>query len=281
MIEIQSGDARTGGQGGRPRSLNDESPFAGVFENHGASFKTTRDDEVNGAVVVVVRSDRSDLGRIAGTYGLTGLIGESSIAIVAQHSAESGQLNISAGGWRQTSRIQTWISRGLRHEQVQVAVVIVVDESQPDVEAFDFNSRGLGDIFKGAVFLIVQQQDAIPESYGQIRSTVVVIIASGAADGVQCRIETCFLRHVFELAIAQIVVERHSAFFAVVGQKDVEATVVVIIKKARAGPEVGCKILRGRGRGFCLQSSRLGYIYKPHWNLRRNFLNHLWRFFRE
>ena len=100
MIEIQSGDARTGGQGGRPRNLNDESPFAGVFENHGAPFKTARDDQVDGAVVVVVCSDSPDFRRIALTYGLTGLIGESAIAIVAQHSAEIGQLNISAGGWR-------------------------------------------------------------------------------------------------------------------------------------------------------------------------------------
>ena len=129
MIEIQCSNTRADCQNGRPRKLIVESSFALVFENHGAAFETTRNDQVYGAVVVVVGSDSPDFGRVALTYSLVGLIGEGSVAVVAPQSAEIGQLNISAEGRRQASRIQTWVSGGLRHEQVQVCVVIVVDES--------------------------------------------------------------------------------------------------------------------------------------------------------
>ena len=83
MIEIQSGDAGTDGQGVRPRNLNDELPFAGVFENRGTPFKTARDNQVYGTVVVVICSDSPTSGALLSAYGLVGLIGKSSVAVVA------------------------------------------------------------------------------------------------------------------------------------------------------------------------------------------------------
>src|SRR5580692_6347062 len=129
MIEIQGGDARAVGQGVRPGTLMDELPFARVFENRRPPFKTTRDDQVHGTFVVVICSDSPDFWRVALSYGFLGLIGESSVAIVAPQPFKIGQLDISARRRRQASRIQTWISGGLRHEQVQISVVVVVDES--------------------------------------------------------------------------------------------------------------------------------------------------------
>ena len=70
--------------------------------------------------------------------------------------------------------------------------MIVINKGQPCVEAFDFSSRCLGGILKGAVFLVVQQQDTIFETYGQIRSTIVVVITGGTADCMKCRIEPSF-----------------------------------------------------------------------------------------
>src|SRR5580704_2815975 len=115
---------------------------------------------------------------------------------------------------------------------------------------FALDSRSLGDILERAILFVVQKKYTPSETYGEIGITVIVIIAGRAANSMQRRIDASLLGYVFELAVAQIVIQRHPAFLAVVRQKDIDAAVVVIIKKTCAGPEVRSKILRGCGRGF-------------------------------
>ena len=71
-------------------------------------------------------------------------------------------------------------------------------------------------------------------AHGEITATVVVVIAGRAADAVRSRIESGFLRHILELAVSQIVVERHAAFRAVAGKKDVDLAVAIVVEKTRA-----------------------------------------------
>src|ERR1700677_791381 len=109
MIEIQHRDTRAGRNGGRPGKFITKSPFAAVFENDGPSLRTARNDDINRAVIVVVRPNACDLGRVALTYGLVCLIGQCSIAVVRSQPVEIGQLNASARWWRYPSRVQTGV----------------------------------------------------------------------------------------------------------------------------------------------------------------------------
>src|ERR1022692_5151560 len=120
--------------------------------------------------------------------------------------------------------------------------MVVINKGHSRVEIVALETRILRDILKRAVLLVVEKKHTPVETYGEIGSTVIVIIASSAADGVQCRIEADFLGHVFELAVAQIVIQGHSAFFAIVGQEEVGPTIVVIVKEARARPELRSNI---------------------------------------
>src|SRR5580692_11755437 len=96
MIEIERSNTRAHREGGRPGKFIAESALATVFENDGPSLRTACNNEINRAVIVVIRSNACNLGRVALTYGLVCLIGKSSVAIVAPQPVKIGQLNISA-----------------------------------------------------------------------------------------------------------------------------------------------------------------------------------------
>ena len=66
----------------------------------------------------------------------------------------------------------------------------------------DFDAGGFGHILKSTVLFVVQQDDALIESYGEIGRPIVVIVACGTANRVQRWVEPRLRRHVFELAFA-------------------------------------------------------------------------------
>ena len=107
----------------------------------------------------------------------------------------------------------------------------------PTLTPATLDARCLSDVLECAVLLVVQQKHAPVETHGQIGRAVIVVVARCAADRVNGRIQPGLLRHIFKLAIAQVVIQRHPALRTVVGQKNVRLAVAVIIKKARARPE--------------------------------------------
>ncbi len=73
-----------------------------------------------------------------------------------------------------------------------------------------------GHILEGAILLVVQQKDAAVETHGEIGCAVVVVVSSRTSNGVNGGIKPGLLRHILKLAVAQVVIQRHSALRTVV-----------------------------------------------------------------
>ena len=70
--------------------------------------------------------------------------------------------------------------RGLiGHIQIEIAVVIVINEGDADASFFPADAYGFGDLVELAVSFVVQQVDAIAQTYGQIGVAIVVEVAGG------------------------------------------------------------------------------------------------------
>ena len=63
-------------------------------------------------------------------------------------------------------------------------------------------------VFERSVLLVVQQKHAAIRRYRQVNRTVIVVIAGSTADGMDGRIQSRFLRHIFKLAAAKVVKKR-------------------------------------------------------------------------
>ena len=83
FVEVECDHARRRRrEGGVPRFGLAERPFPGIQKHHGRALPASK-DQIDRAIVVQIRGERGDSGRVAGQSGLGCPICECSIAIVA------------------------------------------------------------------------------------------------------------------------------------------------------------------------------------------------------
>jgi hypothetical protein len=68
-----------------------------------------------------------------------------------------------------------------------------------------------------SVPFVVKKEDAIAETHGEVGEAIVVIISRCAGNRRAVAIQAGLLRHIFEFAVSQIVVERHRSLSSVIG----------------------------------------------------------------
>src|SRR5215510_12718837 len=94
-----------------------------------------------------------------------------------------------------------------------------------------------GDVLEFATTLIMKDQNTISSRDCKISMAIVVIVTSGAGNGMQPGVESRFLRDLFEFSAAGIMKQRHSSLRAAIREKQIRMPVIIKIQKAcsRAG----------------------------------------------
>src|SRR5580692_11497936 len=120
--------------------------------------------------------------------------------------------------------------------QIQVPIVVVIYESKPGVRAVTRYSRGTANVLESSVFLVVQQNDSAIKANSQIGRAVVIVIANSAtgADSLSS-IKPRFHGRIFKFSIPNIMIKAYPTLWTVIGNKDVEAAIPVIVKETGAG----------------------------------------------
>src|SRR5207302_9433464 len=90
--------------------------------------------------------------------------------------------------------------------QIQIAVVIIVDESQAQ-SMLALNAGRFSGILERIVLLVVKQNDSTVHADGQIDSAIVVVISSCATSCVQLGVQLRLLGDFFEFSVAKIMVK--------------------------------------------------------------------------
>src|SRR5450755_1937875 len=103
----------------------------------------------------------------------------------------------------------------------------------------------------------------------EVGPAIIVIVAGGAASPVQVRIDTNLLGYIFKLAVAEIVVKGHSTLRSVVGQENVDLSIVVIVEEAGSRAQHPSWPTRISGARSGHNSRFLRHIHKPHLDLRQ------------
>src|ERR1700690_2591701 len=103
----------------------------------------------------------------------------------------------------------------------------------------------------------MQYEDSTVQTQRDVGKTVVVVIADCATYRVHRWIKSGLLRHIFELT-ANVVKKCKSAFWAIVGQQNVNATIIVIVKETCAWAEERSKVLAVACWRFRYDSPTLG-----------------------
>src|SRR4029077_11501129 len=89
-------------------------------------------------------------------------------------------------------------------------------------------------VLEGAILLIVQQQDSAGTTDCKISKSVIVVITRSAADAMTSCIDPGLLRYIRKLAVPHVVIEGHPPLRAMIGKKDVDAAIAVVIEKTGA-----------------------------------------------
>ena len=121
------------------------------------------DEEVYGAVVVEVGEDGGGGAAGAAEAGLFRPVGEGLVAVVAPEDVGASAVGGCAGD-----------------EEVEVAVVVVVDEDEVGGAIGRGDSGFFGDVGELAVAEIAEEEDAVAHGEGEVGEAVVVEVARGA-----------------------------------------------------------------------------------------------------
>src|SRR6267378_6678176 len=81
----------------------------------------------------------------------------------------------------------------------------------------------------------MKQPDAVTQTHGEVRMAVIVEIASRACKAAPAEMDACFLCHVVESSIAQIVQQSAGAVRCSTHQEKIGFAIAVVVKEARAG----------------------------------------------
>src|SRR5260370_33260088 len=92
----------------------------------------------------------------------------------------------------------------------------------------------LGYILECAVALIMKEQNTIAGGDCQIGVAIVIVVAGGAGDGVECWIEAGVLCDIFEFAPTGIAKKRDASLCSPIGKKQIRMPIIVRGGKACA-----------------------------------------------
>ena len=141
-------------------------------------------------------------------------------------------------------------------EEVQAAVVVVVEPGGRDRPVMALEAGCAGYVLEGAVAAIVEQGVAVDAGDEQVGEAVVVIVARGDADVVACAAHSGFVGDVLEgpvvaVAVEAIAILRAGLFerwlFGAVGEIDVGIAVVIVVEDGDAAGHGFDLVLLGRG----------------------------------
>ena len=130
-------------------------------------MSTAGENEIDGAIVVEIRSDDASARSVNAETRFGGDIRESAIAIVAPE-------NVVGFCFRGRA------TRRHGDVEIEITIVIVVDEGYAHAARLAPDSYCLRDLFKLSIALVAQQMHAIVETNGEIGMAVVVEVAGGA-----------------------------------------------------------------------------------------------------
>ena len=240
VVEVEHGEPRGWRVHWRgPRRTSREFSLPRIFKDRGCYSASHH--QVHCTIVVVIRTDRAEARLLSPQSRRIGNIGECAVAVVAPHNIGPGH-RLDCGRSGRWPGIELGLVTVLRDIKIQVAVVIVIDECEAYIEARAYDAGCSGRIPKRAVFFVVQQKYAPIETHSQISRPVVVVVACGASDAVKHGVKASLFRDVLELAIAQVVIERHAPLWTIVRQEDILLAVSVIVQEASAGTQEGRQI---------------------------------------
>src|ERR1700720_1790368 len=126
-----------------------------------------------------------------------------------------------------------------RYEQIQLAVVVVIQERSAGRPLGCSYTGGLGNIDESTVAVVLKQM-VLPEAgYEKIVKAIVVIVTHGASHAPTDIVETRLVCHISKGAITIIVIESaarlaaglHQIDCKRVNEEDIEIAVVVVIEQ--------------------------------------------------
>lgn len=89
--------------------------------------------------------------------------------------------------------------------EIEIAVVVVIDKSDADAAFLAANAHFFSYVFELSCAIVVKKADAIGETDGEIRVTIVIEIPCGAAEAAAVNFEAGLLGDVGEFPLAEIV----------------------------------------------------------------------------
>ena len=112
--------------------------------------------------------------------------------------------------------------------------MVVVNKHDGQRLSLGMDADTLRYVLERAVALIMKEQDPIIGCNGQVGVTIIIVIGSGAGDGVQLGIEAGFLCDIFKIASPRIVKKRDSLAPSI-GKEQIRMAIIIKIKEACAG----------------------------------------------
>ena len=123
-------------------------------------------------------------------------------------------------------------------------------------------------------FSLCRKKYAVVETHGQIGCSVVVIVSGRTSDGMNGRIKSSFLRHIFKLTVAKVVIQRHPALRTVVGQEKCQACRRRHSREnRRPAREKTRDHSQAPRRGFDISPAAVRHRHKAYRNRRQRFLH--------
>src|SRR5215472_267922 len=125
-------------------------------------------------------------------------------------------------------------SRGI---QVELSIAVMVKKSETEHETARPNARCIGHVGERPISLVMNQHEAVAGANRQVRMTIVVVIAHGAAGSVAMEFDFRRFRHINKSAVTDISIQRGVAFSIRIDKKNVRFPIAVVIKHASATPK--------------------------------------------
>jgi hypothetical protein len=124
-------------------------------------------------------------------------------------------------------------------EQVQAAVVVIIDPGSRDGPIMALQAGGAGNVLEGAVAAVVEQGVALDAGDEEVRESVVVIVARRDADVVASAAHAGFGGHVLEGPVVAVAIEAVAVLWAgffegwllrAVRKIDIGISVVIVVE---------------------------------------------------
>ena len=224
-----------------------------------ALHRVVSDKDVSEAVAVVVgERDSQSFAAGIGDTRLLRNVGEGAVAVIVIQNVGDAVIVVGMTVGTVAGLLLPAVAVGLetpiqvaRNEDVELAVVVVIEEPGTRAPAAGCNTGCLGDIGKRAVSVVMVERVAAVSGHVDIFKAIVVVITDSHTHRVVVLLgsrQTCLLRHIGKGAIRILVIEtvpelavglvRHFAAWhrvvnlGAVGEENVQAAIVVVVQKS-------------------------------------------------